>query len=390
MFQRIIEAPKNKSFFLFGPRQTGKSTWVRDSFAQENMLTYDLLSWSEQQRLLSNPDLFRHEINTRNAKITHVFVDEVQKIPQLLDEVHLILTTTKKPPHFILSGSSARKLKQSGANMLAGRAWRREMFPLMSVELEKDFDLIHYLENGGLPSAYLTESKKDAREFFDSYISTYIKEEVELEAKIRNLPAFHRFLNLVAEEDGGQVNFTDIGQKIGVSHTTVRSYYQILIDTLLGYYLEPMASSERRRLTKHPKFYLFDCGVRRGLTQRFQLSLFDSPADMGVQFENFVIGQTRALNSYMQKDFKLSYYRTESGVEIDLIIETPKKEVLAIEIKSSTDPSITKIDHTMNSLKEILKIDHRICVARVPRRRTEKSGLHIFPVQDYLEFLKNL
>lgn len=353
-------------------------------------MTFDLLSWSERQRLISNPERFGNEVKNREKKITHIFVDEIQKIPALLDEIHLILTTYVNPPHFILTGSSARKLKQVGANMLAGRAWRREMFPLSVSELDREFDLLRYLERGGLPTAYTAESKNDLHEFFDSYISTYVKEEIELEAKIRNLPAFHRFLSLAAEEDGGQVNFTDIAQKIGVSHTTVRSYYQILVDTMLGYYLEPLSVSERKRLSKHPKFYLFDCGLRRGLSQRIRTSLLDNPADLGVLFENFVVGQVRTLNAYGKKDFTLSYYRTESGVEVDLIIETPKNEFIAIEIKSSTEPKLSEVNKGMNSLSEILTIKQKICVCRTQRKRTEKNGLLILPVEDLIDYIDAL
>ena len=211
---RRLKLPAHHSFFLFGPRQTGKSTLLRLTFSADKIIYYDFLKSEEHIRLSANPHLFRQEVASRGPRIKYVIVDEIQRIPQLLNEIHHILENPS-PPYFCLSGSSARKLKRSHANLLAGRAWKFQIFPLTHLELEKQFSLNKALNNGTLPSVYLAENLSSAQKTLRSYVEVYLKEEIEQEALTRNLGGFIRFLNLAAEENGNIINHSTM---IGRAH----------------------------------------------------------------------------------------------------------------------------------------------------------------------------
>jgi predicted AAA+ superfamily ATPase len=235
MIKRTIRLPQKHSFFIFGPRQTGKSTLLRAAFPEGNVLYYDLLKSEEYLRLTARPGLFREEVAACDKKITHVIVDEIQRIPALLNEIHHLLENVSGEaggPHFCLSGSSARKLKRAHANLLAGRAWTYHLFPLTHRELGEKFSLEKALNLGALPSVYLAESAHDAQNTLRAYVETYLKEEVEAEAITRSLGSFLRFLTLAADENGNVVNFSTIARECGVSYKTVQGYFQILEDTL--------------------------------------------------------------------------------------------------------------------------------------------------------------
>lgn len=391
-YERIVNLPEDYSFFLFGPRQVGKSTLVKQIFHEENTLTYNLLNFDVVRKLNRDPSLFREEIKSRDhKKITHVFIDEVQKLPWLLDEVHYIIEETKNPPYFILTGSSARKLKKTGVNMLAGRAIKKYLFPLTFPELystEKEkLSLQKILELGTLPVVYLSETGERAREILKSYVGTYLKEEIKEEALVRNLNAFSDFLLFASEENGNIINYSNISQDIGLSSNSVKEYYQILEDTLIGFKLEPLKKSVRQRISKSPKFYFFDTGVQRALSEKLSVPLYKGMTEYGRTFEHWLIKEIVHLTKYKEKDYRLSYYRTENGVEVDLIVEMPSKQIFAIEIKASENP-------VFNDLKGLISFKNNFpkaklyCASLTKYPRSLERGITVLPWQEIFKILK--
>ena len=339
---RLLRLPQNKNFFLFGPRQTGKSTLIKSLFLHEKSIYYDLLSTDIYRRFAANPETLRAEVRAALSikKPTHIIIDEVQKVPQLLDEVHLLIESGL-PLYYILSGSSSRKLKRSHANMLAGRAWTFRLFPLTFLEIEYLFNLNKVLRFGTLPNVHLTRDDNERSEILRSYVDVYIKEEIELEANIRNLGGFLRFLPIVAAQNGEITNYFNIAREAGVSYHTVREYYKILEDTLLGFFHLPYGRSIRKKLVKHPKFYFFDTGVVSALTKKLRVPYQENTYEFGRAFEHFFICELMRLNEYKRLDLGFSFYRTERGSEVDCIVETPKGKTIAVEIKSTMNPAST-------------------------------------------------
>lgn len=382
MIDRAVTLPLKHSFFIFGPRQTGKSTLLRSTFPAETTLYYDLLKSEEYLRLKANPHLLREEVLARNKKVTHVVVDEVQFIPELLNEIHYLL---ERPgaPHFCLSGSSARKLKRANANLLAGRAWTFHLHPLTHHELDKAFHLGKALHLGMLPSVYLDENPLDAQKTLRAYVETYLKEEIEAEALTRNLGSFLRFLTLAADENGNIINYSTIARECGVSYKTVKEYFQILEDTLIGFFLLPYAKSTRKRLIKHPKFYFFDGGVLRALKKTLTVELQPRTYDYGRAFEHFVILEMMRFVSYRQLDYTFSFYGSSNRAEVDLIVETPQKKVYAIEIKSSDQPPAESLSG-LKSFREICPQAVLYCVSQSPRRR-KVGDVTILPWQEIFD-----
>jgi len=382
--QRLLKLPTHHSFFLFGPRQVGKTTLIRDTFPAECCLVYDLLIPEELRRLKMNPGRFRDEIIHRDPKYTHVFIDELQKIPEILDEVHYLLETLKPAPNFILSGSSARKLKRVNANMLGGRAFSFSLYGLSYLELLKSsqFSLYHSLELGSLPAIYLS-SREDAILSLRSYVNTYIKEEIQFEALVRNLDIFTEFLRLAANENANILNYSKIAADLGVSSATVREYYQILEDTLLGFYLRPYSSRLRKKLAKHPKFYFFDTGVVRALQYKLSLELAPKTAEFGKVFEHFIIKEFIHLATYLKPDYQFSYYRTENNAEVDLIIETPEGKTFAIEIKASDNPRLSDL-RGLRSFKSLIPEAELYCASLTNKRFKLDNSIWIYPWQELL------
>lgn len=368
--KRFLKFNKNHSFFLFGPRQVGKSTLIRDSFKKENLLTYNLLVPEELRRLTLNPGRFREEVQSRQKYISHVFIDEVQKLPSLLDEVHYLLEESKTPPYFILTGSSARKLKRNNANMLGGRAFSYSLSSLTHLEIiksmgEEKFSLYKILELGSLPSVYLSE-KDIAVETLKSYVSTYLQEEVKLESLVRNLDSFNEFLHFSSAGNGQIINYSNIASDIGVSSVTVKEYYQILEDTLLGFYLRPFARNIKKQIAKHPKFYFFDLGVTRALSNNLS-ELNMRTKNFGNAFEHFIIKEFIDISKALGKDFRFSFYRTENNAEVDLIIECPKSKIYAVEIKSLTSPRLKDLKG-LKSFQDICPEAGLYCASLAPKR----------------------
>jgi len=336
MIPRIIDIPfKRKSVFLFGPRQVGKSTLVKHLLADMDFLEVDLLKGDILLKYKKNPSLLTSEIEflIRNKDEVFVFIDEIQKCPELLNDVHYLIEKFRGKVFFILTGSSARKLKRVSVNMLAGRAWQFFLFPFTHVELGERFKLDDVVLRGTLPPI-IDESHEDGFRTLTAYVQTYLKEEILDEAIVRNIGAFSRFLDMAADQSGKIVNFSTIARETGVSGKTVKGYYQILEDTLIAIKLEPYLKSARKRLTMHPKYYLFDIGVVNAINGRTSVSSVRGSTVYGMLFEHFVILETYRLIHYAEKPFRVFHWRSSHGAEVDLIVET-RDCLWAIEIKSS-------------------------------------------------------
>jgi uncharacterized protein len=341
MFHRITNPLKSNSFFLFGARGTGKSTLLKEqfkSFQQNKVLYIDLLRFDERSNFESNPDSLENRILPQTE---WVILDEIQKIPLLLDTVHRLIESRKIK--FALTGSSARKLRAGGANLLAGRAFVYELFPLTHFELGEKFNLIESLSWGSLPKLFQFSEIEEKIRFLEAYAQTYIKEEIWDEHLIKQLNPFRRFLQVAAQANGTVVNYTKIAQDVQVDTKTVQSYFQILEDTLLCYMLEPYHSSPRKRLRQNPKCYFFDIGVCRALTRDYALDLATHSLGFGYRFEHFLVCEMYRLNASFNLGFEFSFIRTKDDREIDIVIERPGKPLALVEIKSSSSINETHI-----------------------------------------------
>jgi predicted AAA+ superfamily ATPase len=330
MINRICKLPKSQSFFLFGPRQTGKSTLV-DSTFKERTWKIDLLMTDQFLKYSKYPEQMRREAleKIKGEGIRHIIIDEIQRVPELLNEVHSLIETTRC--QFILTGSSSRKLRRGGVNLLAGRAVTRRLFPFVYQEISDTFSLTNVLQFGTLPGVY-GRTVEDKIDIHRTYTETYLKEEVQAEGLVRNLGGFSRFLDLAASQFGELVSFSAIGRECHVPTRTVQSYYEILEDTLIGFRLEAWAKNLRRRIVSHPKFYLFDLGVTNSLNR--QLTAPPDPTRKGRLFEQFIILETHRMLNYSQSEASLFFWRTNHGAEVDLLIEKHGKLTGAFEIKS--------------------------------------------------------
>ncbi len=320
-----IDLPPHQSTFLWGPRKTGKTTYLKTKFP--NSLVYDFLQTDLFLEFSKQPSLLREQLLAKDNKLltNPVILDEVQKIPQILDEVHWLIEN--KGFQFILCGSSARKLKRGKANLLGGRAWRFEMFPLVTAEL-KNWNLLTILNRGLIPSHYLS---KEYKKILRAYTQDYLKEEVFAEGLTRNIPAFSRFFDAMGYSHGELTNYSNISRDCGVNSKTVRDYYQILVDTLMGTLIEPFKKRQNRQvITKAPKFYMFDVGVSGVITKRH---LDEEKGELfGKAFEHFIFMEIAAYNSYKEVDFEINFWRTKSGLEVDFILGSGE---VAIEIKGT-------------------------------------------------------
>ncbi len=313
----------NESLFLWGARQTGKSTLLKAMFP--NSMYFDLLQTDVFERFQRAPFQLR-EMLQANQQIEPVIIDEVQKIPALLDEVHWLIVN--KGVRFILSGSSPRKIMRSGANLLGGRALRFELYPLTSAEIP-DFDILKALNNGLLPRHYLAENPE---RLLSAYIGSYLQDEILAEARIRKVALFSRFLEAAAFLNGEMVNFTNIASDCGVSIPTVREYFQILEDTLCGRFLPSFQKRPKRRVILAPKFYFFDVGVANYLLKRGKI-VHGSEA-FGSAFEHFIYLELLAHSHYSGLNYPIYYWRTASKIEIDFVLGDHE---VSIEVKSTTN-----------------------------------------------------
>ncbi len=320
-----IDIPQGKSAFLWGPRKIGKSFYLKDVFP--NSIIYDFLKTDLVLEFSKRPSLLREQILAKDEGILRlpIILDEVQKVPQILDEVHWLIEN--KGLSFILCGSSARKLKRGKANLLGGRAWRYEMFPLVTSELG-DVELLRALNQGMIPDHYLRDNYQKS---LHGYVRDYLKEEVFDEGLTRNIPAFARFFDAVGYSHGELTNFSNIARDCGVDAKTVKEYYQILVDTLLGRMVEPFKKRQSRQvITKAPKFYLFDVGVAGSMVKRYIPE--ERGEYFGKAFEHFIFTEIAAHSSYSELDYKINFWRTKSGYEVDFILG---EGTVAIEVKGT-------------------------------------------------------
>jgi uncharacterized protein len=379
MYKRliIIDLPKKQSAFLWGARKTGKSTFLKSFFPYS--VYVDLLLADIYMKYLNFPQRLREElIATDKGKLkAPVIIDEVQKIPNLLDEVHWLIEN--KGLNFILSGSSARKLKRGKANLLGGRAWRYVMLPLTSKEIG-EFRILDVLNKGLIPSHYLGSNY---RKSLKAYIQDYLKEEVFDEGLTRNIPAFSRFFDSMGYSHGELTNYANISRECGVSEKTVKEYYQILIDTLLGTLVEPFKKrQERQVIQKAGKFYLFDVGVAGAISKR---RIEEERGELfGKAFEHFIFMELNAYKLYNDYDFDINFWRTKSGAEVDFILNSGE---VAIEVKGSSniDNSDLKGLFTFRDLHKPRK-SILVCNEKTPRISRE---MEILPVRNFLEQLWN-
>ncbi|MBF0387021.1 MAG: ATP-binding protein [Candidatus Omnitrophica bacterium] len=320
-----IKLPPRQSAFLWGPRKTGKSTFLKQAFPDS--LVYDLLQKDLYLEVVKNPSVLRERILAKDPALLKfpIILDEVQKVPELLDEVHWMIEN--KGLQFVMCGSSARKLKRGQANLLGGRAWRFELFPLVSAELEH-FDLKRVLNHGLLPSHYLQDN---AARSIRAYVQDYLKEEVFEEGIVRSIPAFSRFFDAMSYSLGEIVNYSNISRDCGVGSKTVKEYYQILVDMLLGSFVEPYKKRQSRSvILKAPKFYFFDVGVAAAIARRPVLE--ERGEFFGRALENLIFMELNAYRSYKERDFEINYWRTKSGIEVDFILNDGQ---VAIEVKGA-------------------------------------------------------
>lgn len=333
MVKRLIKPLKSDSFFIFGARGVGKSTFVRQQFLRgQDYLDIDLLESDTEERYSRDPQLLERELEAYEKKPEWVFIDEIQKVPKLLDIVHKLIE--KKKQKFILTGSSARKLKRAGANLLAGRAFLNYLFPLSWSELP-DKDLDFALSWGSLPKVLFSESLEQRSAFLKTYVQVYLKEEVRVEQLVRDLDPFRDFLEVAAQMNGRIINYSRIAKDVGVSDKTVHSYFQILQDTHLGFYLPAFHRSIRKAQAEHPKFFFFDLGVKRQLDRTIESKLIPSTFAYGDAFEHLLILEIQRLASYHQKNWSFSYFQTKDGKEIDLVISLDRRREILVEIKST-------------------------------------------------------
>jgi len=375
MFKRIIDLNtiiERKSVFLFGPRQTGKSFYLKNTF--KNVFYYDLLKTDLFFRLSANPSQIREELLASKEKKL-VIIDEIQKLPVLLDEVHYLIENYDI--RFILTGSSARKLKYGAANLLGGRALTRYLFPLTTTEIP-DYNLERIINFGSLPAFY---TSPDPYEDLESYVGTYLKEEIVAEGVVRKLEHFTRFLRLAAQCDTEMLNYSNIGSDLGMPAKTIREYFRILEDTLIGSVLEPFTGTVKRKAISTAKFYYFDIGVSNILAERSYIK--PKTELFGKAFEHFIFLELKAYLDYSHKREKLTFWRSKAGHEVDFLIG----DKIAIEVKGS-DMVSGKHLKGLKALAEDLDLTGKIVVSMDPVHR--KIGeIDIYPYKLFLEKLWN-
>lgn len=385
-YPRILDLEntlKRKSLFLFGPRQTGKSSFLKLNYP--NALYIDLLLSDNYASLLKSPELLRRrvELFIKNHKSNIIIIDEIQKIPQLLDEVHAMIEKHKSL-RFILTGSSARKLKHQGVNLLGGRASRAEFFPLTYAEIqseENNFDYRKAMTTGLLPSIYNSENSYE--DLLD-YVGFYLKDEIKLEGYVRNLNYFAEFLRLAALSNTQQINYSSFASDSQVSVVTVKEYFQILEDTLIGTQINSFRHTEKRKAMSSCKFYFFDIGVVNGLLGRKEL--IEGTAEFGAAFEQLIFQELRAYISYYRKDFQLEYWKTTDKTEVDFVVYNNLKTICAIEIKSSK--KFKPKDYSgLNKLEEEFSLKKKIVVCLAPHSFFEENGVEVYNVNDFLNLL---
>ncbi len=387
MYSRILNVTQileRKSLFLFGPRQTGKSTWLKSTYPEATYI--NLLSQEVFQDYLLKTDSLASDIYLakKKNKSKIIIIDEVQKIPELLDEVHNQIELNKDF-RFILTGSSSRKLKRAGTNLLGGRASWQNFFPLVYPELQHDIkttkDLEKRLATGGLPSVF---SSSDYIQDLKDYLQLYLQEEVKAEGLVRNYQAFHQFLLTASLSNSGQINFSKIGSDAQVPQRTVYDYFQILQDTLVGFMLPPFTETISRKAMTSSKFYFFDTGVSNIIKKRTQI--FSGTIEFGESFEHFIVTEVKAYISYKNKDAEIFYWRSTSKHEVDLIIRL-NNQIFAIEIKSKDKLTAKDYLGLQAFAEDFPKTKKYIVTSNGRRSINVDNKIEVIPVFDFLKAL---
>lgn len=367
MYPRELSLPLGEqSCFLFGPRQTGKTTLLSAISAHRPRFDVTLLDTETLLAYGREPGRFRREVEhwVERHPGGIVVVDEIQKLPPLLDEIQFLLDSLRGRVTFVMTGSSARKLRRTSANLLGGRAWPYTLFPLTIRELGRDFDLGSVLRFGSLPPV-IGRPEGFCRRFLKAYAQTYLKEEILQEALVRNVPAFSRFLELAADQSGGLVNYSTFAAETGVASKTIREYYQVLEDTLVAFAVPPYTRSARKRLTRHPIYHLFDLGVCNALAGRLVAQPTRGTSAYGRLFEQFIVLELKRLLTYRELDWPMYFWRTAHGAEVDVVLETDGG-VWAIEIKSGATIRPTELSG-LRSFREDHPDARLVCVADIER-----------------------
>ena len=364
---------EQESIFFWGARQTGKSTLLKTLFP--NALWFDLLLSEEYERLSKKPELLR-EIILANRNISLVIIDEIQRLPDLLNEVHWLISNHNI--RFILSGSSPRKILRGGFNLLGGRALRYELYPLISVEIP-DFDLIRALNHGLLPRHY---DSANPRKLLSSYIGSYLQDEIVAEARIRNVHTFSRFLEVAALTNGEMINYTNIASDCGISAKTIKEYFQILEDTLIGRYLPSFQKRPKRRVITAPKFYMFDIGITNYLLNRTKIE--KGTELFGKAFEHFIYQEIYAHSRYSDVNYPMYYWRTASQIEIDFVLGDHE---VAIEVKATEQATVRHLKG-LKAFAEEYDVKKQILVSNDTLPRLV-DNIEILPWKVFLERLWN-
>jgi predicted AAA+ superfamily ATPase len=369
--QSVLE---KKSVLLLGPRRSGKSSLIRNQIQADRVI--DLLKFDQFQALSFRPSSLRESLKPSDKLIV---IDEIQKLPALMDEVHAMIEERKC--RFVLTGSNARKLKRTHTALLAGRVRRLLLTPFCYPEIIENFELNRYLLRGGLPPVYLAESDQDALDEVKDYAGEYLREEILAEAIVRKIEAFSRFLPNAARMNGELVNFEAVASDAQVPSRTVREYYSVLEDTLVGQMLEPLRfkGAKSRKSIATSKFFFFDCGVLNGLLGR--KVLMPDSTEFGNLFETWVLQELVAYRSYRAPDMDLRFWRNPEGAEVDFVINSE----IGIEVKSTRSIS-TKHCAGLTELSSVVKLRKQIIVCREDQARVV-SGIHILPWRTFVELL---
>ncbi len=366
MYKRLLETTNTNSFFLFGARGTGKTTYIKENYDSENSLYIDLLLSDIEDRYTRRPEYLEQQVNALSPDVEWIILDEIQKAPRLLDIVHRLIETTQRK--FVLTGSSGRKLKRGASNLLAGRAFVYSLYPFTHLELESAFDLDDALCWGMLPRIYSLTTNEEKQAYLRAYALTYLKEEIIVEQILRKLDPFREFLEIAAQSNGKIINFSKIANDVGVDTKTVISYFSILEDTLIGLLLPPFHRSIRKQQRSNPKFYYFDTGIKRALGRTLQIPLVPGTYEYGNAFEHFIITEIMRLAKYSCPDWRFSYLTTGAGAEIDLLIDRPGLPYAIIEIKSTERISESDVKNLENFYPD-LDSPSAYCISRDPVRR---------------------
>ncbi len=385
MLSRLLNPLDNNSFFLFGARGVGKSTLIKERYLSEAYLYINLLKDTEYHSLSQRPDSLLERV-VEAPEHSLIIIDEVQRVPALLNLVHLLIE--EKKLKFILSGSSSRKLKRGNANLLAGRALYYELFPFTHLELGSKFNLEDALNWGTLPSLLNFPESNGRIEYLQSYVDVYLREEIVAEQLVRNIPPFRKFLEISAQMNAKIVNYASIAREVGVAPDTIKQYFSILEETHLGVILPAYSHSIRRQQSQAPKFYYFDCGVPRAILNMNSSPLNESTSFYGDIFEQFIILEFIRLSSYKRNRAKFSYLKSKDGAEIDLIIEIGNHSPTLVEIKSTRNVHPEHLRSISNYKKEF-KNSLAYCLSRDEIKK-EINGIKVMSWRDGIKEILDL